>query len=73
MTNMLMNQYPDINKRLILRVTGLSSSTYYDNRQKVTNKQRPGPKSKYSVLEEVVDYLKTPIFYLEGYQDYKDT
>jgi len=68
---MLMNQYPNINKRLILRVTGLSSSTYYDNRQKVIHKRRPGPKSKYcdhQILQEVLDYLKAPVFYLEGYK-----
>lgn len=66
-----MNQYPDYSKRLILGVTGLSSSTYYDNRHKVISKRRPGPKPKYSdqqVLQEVVDYLKAPIFYLEGYK-----
>lgn len=68
---MLINLYPDCNKRLILRVAGLSSSTYYDKRQKVKGKRRPGPKPKYSdqrVLQELVDYLKAPIFYLEGYK-----
>lgn len=66
-----MNQYPDYHKRLVLQVIGLSSSTYYDNRQKKVSKKRTGPKPKISnqeVLMQVKEYLKDPVFHLEGYK-----
>lgn len=69
--NVLMNYFPNYNKRMVLRVSGLSSSTFYDNRKKLEHKSRPGPKPKYGdqeILKAVSEYLKAPMFYLEGYK-----
>jgi len=66
-----MQAFPQCNTRLLLQVAGLSPSTYYDNRMKVANKSRPGPKPIFTdakVLEAVKGYLKAPDFYLEGYK-----
>jgi len=66
-----MNYFPNCNKRMLLGVSGVSPSTFYDKRKKLDHKKRPGPKPKCSdkeVLEALRDYLKDPVFYLEGYK-----
>lgn len=71
MTSMLLEYFPNYHKRLVLQVVGLSSSAFYDRREKVQSKSRPGPKPKQSdqeVLVAVKAYLEAPIFYLEGYK-----
>jgi len=66
-----MNSFPNCSKRLVLQVAALSPSTYYYNRKRVLPKLKPGPKPKFNdkqVLSAVKDYLKNPLFFLEGYK-----
>jgi len=60
----------------VLRVSGLSSSAWYDTRARksISDKQKPGPKPKYSdacILSSVKELLKNPMFSGEGYKKLK--
>lgn len=60
----------------VLRVSGLSSSAWYDTRPRKakSNKQKPGPKAKYSdeiILSALKEHLKNPMFSGEGYKKLK--
>lgn len=55
----------------ILRVVGMSSSTWYDTRERQSNlRQKPGPKSRFSdeqITSATRELLADPIFTGEGY------
>ena len=60
--------------RKVLKETGVSVGSWYDKREKKTDKVKRGPKPKVSdemVLAEVKEYLKAPIFFNEGYKKLK--
>jgi len=65
---------PESTIRQILSVTQLSMGAWYDKRQAVAVRKKPGPKAGISdaeVLEAVKAYLADPVFYMEGYKKIK--
>lgn len=60
--------------RLVLKVSQLSVGAWYGKRTKAPQKQKPGPRPKHTddeILKELKEYLKSPVFYKEGYKKLK--
>jgi transposase len=60
--------------RKVLKEVGVSVGSWYDKREKKTDKVKRGPKPKVPdeiVLAEAKEYLKEPIFFNEGYKKLK--
>jgi putative transposase len=70
----LKDTHPESSTRMVLKVAQLSVGAWYDKRQAVAVRRKPGPKVRYSddeVLEAIKSYLSDPIFYMEGYKKLK--
>lgn len=60
--------------RKVLKEVGVSVGSWYDKREKKSDKVKRGPKPKVPdeiVLAEAKEYLKDPIFFNEGYKKLK--
>lgn len=65
---------PESTTRMILKVAQLSVGAWYDKRQAVKARNKPGPKVGFSdeeVLDAAKAYLADPVFYMEGYKKIK--